>query len=295
LAFWLAGRKDVATKIYIDLTKNAAVRLVNSVQSKIKKLPLSPFELAGKMAEEWQERVSAYETSVGTAAASEFGFIKWVDKDERARATAAFVDALYQSVIEREDLLFTKIILKPTEKAGDSSSISETTFKNKVLKPLMHLDPLSEKFDESTVLRSRERATIVRVLNILFSKCYEPANGSEMTPQEELRARRMSKQAALAYVAGLIRSLLGHRLVVDGPRELVEKEPSPEMWTTIDADIGRILAHPLWTASLDKSSKMNAIKDLLEKNQGAAAAFSNVGLKLGYVVGADQLEPHCLD
>ena len=116
-----------------------------------------------------------------------------------------------------------------------------------------------------------------------------------MTPQEELRARRVSKQAALAYVATLTRSLLGHRLVVKGPRELVEKEPSPEMWATIDADVGRILAHPLWTASLDKSPKMNAIKDLLEKNQGASAAFSNAGLKLGYVVGADELEPNCLD
>jgi hypothetical protein len=247
------------------------------------------------MAEEWQERVTAYETSVGTAAASESGFIKWVDKDERARATSAFVDALYQSVIEREDLSFSKIILKPTEKAGDSFSITETTFKNKVLKPLMHLDPLSEKFDESTVIRSRERSTIVRVLNILFSKCYEPANGSELTPQEEIRARRMSKQAALAYVSGLIRSLMGHRLVVNRPRELLEKEPSPEIWATIDSDVARILAHPLWTASLDKSPKMNAIKDLLEKNQGAAAAFSNVGLKLGYIVGADQLDPNCLD
>jgi hypothetical protein len=247
------------------------------------------------MAEEWQERVSAYETSVGTAAASESGFIRWVDKDERARATSAFVDALYQSVIEREDLAFSKIILKPTEKAGDTHSITETTFKNKVLKPLMHLEPLTEKFDESTMVRSRERSTIVRVLNILFSKCYEPANGAELTPQEEVRARRMSKQAALAYVAGLIRSLMGHRLVVNRPRELLEKEPSAEIWATIDGDIARILAHPLWTASLDKSPKMNAIKDLLEKNQGAAAAFSNVGLKLGYVVGADQLDPTCLD
>jgi hypothetical protein len=75
LSFWISGRPKIAIKVYLDLTKDAAVRLVNSVQSKIKKLPLSPFELSAKMAEEWQQRIAEYEGSEGTENASEAGFI----------------------------------------------------------------------------------------------------------------------------------------------------------------------------------------------------------------------------
>src|SRR5690606_35667898 len=160
-----------------------------------------------------------------------------------------------------------------------AQQITETTFKNKLLKPLLHLDPLAEKFDESTVLRDRERRVIVRLLNLLYTKFFEPSNGSDMSPQEQLRATRVSKQAALQDVATLLRSLVAHRLVSDRPREFLDKEPSQEMWASIDADIERIAAHPLWTADFDKSKKMAAIKDALEKNQGALSAFSNVGLK----------------
>jgi hypothetical protein len=45
IASWLSGRDRIVVKIYLDLPKEGAIELVNSVQSRIKKLPLSPFEL----------------------------------------------------------------------------------------------------------------------------------------------------------------------------------------------------------------------------------------------------------
>jgi hypothetical protein len=40
---------------------------------------------------------------------------------------------------------------------------------------------------------------------------------------------------------------------------------------------------------------MKAIRDALQKNQDAEKAFGDIGLKLGYFVGADPLEADCLD
>jgi hypothetical protein len=60
----------------------------------------------------------------------------------------------------------------------------------------------------------------------------------------------------------------------------------------IEGDIARYLSHPVWTTGFDSSKKMKAVQDALSKNQDAAQAFSAVGLKLGYIVGVDPLDPN---
>jgi hypothetical protein len=78
-------------------------------------------------------------------------------------------------------------------------------------------------------------------------------------------------------------------LVSSAPRELLDKEPDTELWTIIENDIARFLSHPVWTAPFEKNSKMKAIQDALSKNQDIGKSFGAVGLKLGYIVGVDQL------
>lgn len=293
LAFWIDGRKSVTMKIYLNLTKEAAVRLVNSVQAKIKKLPLSPFELSAKMAEEWQERVSDYEAEVGTGEASEAGFIKWVAPDERARAKAAFLDALYHNILDDENLNFKNIISRPGQDIEQRFKITEAAFKNKILKPLLHVAPLEEKFGDSQKLRDREATAITRLLNIVYSKVFE--NPEDMSPQDEKRAKRFSYQSALNYCSGLLRALVGARLMTTELRAFVERDIDQQMWDTISEDIDRLLDHPVWTADLSQSDKTKAVELALSKNQNASQAFAAVGLKTGYVAGMDKLDPSCLD
>ena len=61
VANWLMGRDTVVAKIYLNLEEVQAIELVNSIQAKIKKLPLSAFELAAKMSDEWQTHWQRYE------------------------------------------------------------------------------------------------------------------------------------------------------------------------------------------------------------------------------------------
>lgn len=288
LSFWVASRASVVVKIYLDLTKEQAVRLVNSVQSKIKKLPLSPFELAAKMAEEWQERVAKYEDAVGTNLASESGFLKWVEKDERPRAKSALEDAILEDIIQDPLFEMTKLVVK-SGTTNSSGKITEAVFRNKILKPLVHILPLADYFIESQKSRQREHNNVIKTLNILHSKVFELTHPS---PQDEIKAKRIIYQSALNFTAGMLRQLVGHRLASASPRQLLDKEPDTQLWITIEEDISRYLDHPVWTASFDKSPKMRAVQEALSKNQDIAQAFGAVGLKLGYIVGVDHLTDH---
>lgn len=288
LSFWVAGRKSVVVKVYLDLEKEQAVRLINSIQSKIKKLPLSPFELAAKMADEWQERVAKYEDKVGTDVASEAGFLKWVNTDERTRAKSALEEAILENIAQDALLQLKQLVAKPGA-IKDGGKITESAFRNKVLKPLVHMAPLSDFFIQSQKSRERERNNVVAVLNVLYTKAFGIASPS---PQEEMRAKRLIYQSAINFTATMLRQIIGHRMASAAPRQLLDKEPDAAMWTTIEGDVARYLSHPVWVTPFDSGAKMKAIQDALSKNQDAAQAFGAVGLKLGYVVGVDKLDPN---
>ena len=118
--------------------------------------------------------------------------------------------------------------------------ITEAAFRNKVLKQLLHLGPLDEEFQESQQLRNTEVQNIVCLLNIFGRLLFEPASrASELSDRETTRAKRLSYQSSLQYVASLLRKLVGHRTAVESPRELLEKSPSSEQWKTIEEDIRR--------------------------------------------------------
>lgn len=294
LAFWIAGKEKIVVKVYINLTKDAAVRLVNSIQSKIKKLPLSPFELSAKMAEEWQERVEKYEEAVGTDNASEDGFIKWIEPDQKRRGKSAFEDALYQNIIDKEELDFSKLVGKPGEKKSKQFEITETIFKNKVLKPLLHIKPLKDFFPSSQGLRDREADNITKLLNIFYNLTFSKLDNNGSSPQDHIRAKRLLYQSSILYVMNILRGVFGHRLTVSSPKEFLEKDPTTNDWSLIEQDIKRLLNHPVWTAEF-KTEKMISIKNSLEKNQDSKKSFEDVELKLGYVVGVDTLSSNCLD
>lgn len=293
LAFWVDGRKKIVIKIYININREQAIKLVNSVQSKIKKLPLSPFELAAKMSDEWQDRVSKYEEEVGTENASEDGFINWVDKDEKARAKSAFTDALFQSIIDSDNLEFKRAVLKPGQKPADEFSMSETTFKNKVLKPLLHTTPLKETFLIGQKLRSRESEVVTKILNTFYQQLFKPNAPDLLTPQDEVKKKRLAYQASLAYIMTLIRSVFGKKYMLPDGKEFVDKELDAEKIDFIEQTIKRILDHPIWTTR-ELTKKVQAFTTAMIKNHDAAKALSDLGLKTGYVGGMEDLDPNCL-
>ena len=294
IANWMHQRQAITVKVYLNLSAPETIHLVNSIQAKIKKLPLSSFELSAKMSDEWANEFAKYEEETNGAQASEVGFISWLPPADRTRGKQAFHAALIQEFLDSPDVA----MLKYVNKAGtppEQALMTETTFSKKVLERLVTTTPLTQMGDEGQILRLREKANITTVLNLVTEAFFEPNNGEgEPSEQQLTRTRRFAYQSSLAYVAGLLKSLYRQVLAVEPERAMMEKVPNEEQLTEIRQAVVLLADHPVWTADLESSEKMKAVGDALSKNQDAKGAFEAVDLKVGYLIGADTLPADCV-
>jgi hypothetical protein len=297
VSVWMRGRRTVVIKVYLNLDKDQTIRLVGSIQSRIKKLPLSSFEHAMKMGEEWAAQALAYEDTVGTEHASESGLIAWLPVAQRQRAKDAARAGLLRDVLEMEDLKLLDFVIREGREKRDHHLITETAFKQKVVANLRDMAPLKEQGESWEKARAREIENIQFALNTLADGAFLASDGTpNLTGADAIRRDRMKYQSSLAYVAILLRKLYRQVLSVDDEaRSFLEKEPTREQKVRIQAGIERIVEHPIWKCDLDMTAKTRAVKDALQKNQDAAVAFRGVELRGDYVHGTENLPPSWKD
>ena len=273
------------------MDKDKTIRLVGSIQSRIRKLPLSSFENAMKMGEEWSARAVEYEESAGAEYASEAGLIQWLPPQERKRAKDAAQAQLLKDVLQVEDLKLLEFVIRDGRERAAHHLITETAFKQKLVANLRHMAPLSEMGEEWQKASAREMENIRFALDAMADEVFYNAEGGiELSGADAVRRERMKYQSALAYIAVLIRKLYRQTLTIDEEgRSLLEKSPSEEQKQKIVDGIRRIAAHPIWTCDLELTPKTRAVKDALSKNQDAASAFRGVELRGEYVSGIEAL------
>lgn len=85
----LSGYKKLVFKLYLDLEKEEANILVNSIQDQLTKQGLNIVESANKFASEFESQWNDYKQKVGEENASESGFTKDLPKTDRPRAKKA--------------------------------------------------------------------------------------------------------------------------------------------------------------------------------------------------------------
>lgn len=283
IASWMLGRDEVTCKVYLNMSTARANELVNSIQAKIKKLPLSPFELAGKMSDEWENKFSEYEDAVGMADVSEAGFLGWLPQTDRARGKSALQSALIQNVLTSPDLRITNHV-KRQGSGARAFGFTEQQLKAKVLEKLIIREPRTETGEAAQEIRDKEATNIIKVLNALNDAAFEPSDGTdELTDVQTERARRMCYQASLAYITTLIRLMWNHVAFAD-PKQPMSADLTGDANSQLATGIRLLVDHPVWTAQWDRDGWMEAVKIALEKNQGADSAFEDVGLTLEYMV-----------
>jgi hypothetical protein len=118
---------------------------------------------------------------------------------------------------------------------------------------------------------------------MLTDLAFEPAaDATELTEIEKERARRMTYQSSLAFIATLIRELWDH-IVIKSKQPMSHELDETQLQQLRDG-IHRLVAHPVWTADFDRDAKMREVKVAFEKNQGVPQALEAVGLDLSYLV-----------
>ena len=284
VANWMLDRQTVTAKVYLNLTDAQANELVNSIQAKIKKLPLSPFELAGKMSDEWENKFGEYENEVGSGEVSEKGFVAWLPATERARGKQALQSALVQNILTSGDLR----IAKHVKKAGGAKlpvEITEQALKNKLIEKLLVMEARPEVGEEAQASRDLEAANIIACLNTLSDLAFEPKDDTvPLGPAELERARRMTYQPSLAYMATLIRQLWFHVAKKAEPKAQMTQTLTDVELAEVAEGIRRLVEHPAWTAPFAEGDRMKRFKSALERNQDLAGALEELGLDLSYLL-----------
>jgi hypothetical protein len=292
LASWMMGRTSITSKVYLDMTTAQANELVNSIQAKIKKLPLSPFELAGKMADEWQNKFTEFEEEVGTSEVSEAGFLAWLPQTERARGKAALQSALVQNVLSSADLRITAHVKRPGATSG-LFSFTEQTLKAKIIERLVAKDAQTTKGVAAQTGRDVEASNVVALLNVLNDYAFEPSDdGAALTSVETERARRMCYQGSLSYVADLVRRMYERVVITATTKSPMSTALTEDQGAELSRAIKLIVDHPVWTADFDRDARMKSVKTSLEKNQETVEAFEGVGLDLSYLVMGKEATPY---
>ncbi|HEY0599039.1 hypothetical protein [Brevundimonas sp.] len=87
----------------------------------------------------------------------------------------------------------------------------------------------------------------MRSLNLLYEKIYAGLDDTSSATQTE-RARRMSYQGSLLYVAKLLRKIIASRVVPTAEDlTFIEKVPSEEQWAAVAQAVERLASHSVWT------------------------------------------------
>jgi hypothetical protein len=285
LAKWLGKFDSVVTKVYLDIGQEEANYLVGSIQSTVKKLPLTPFELASKMSDEYRERYENYLSSAGDQF-SEKSFIDWLLPRERTRGLKELESALITSLRDHSDpeLEITKRV-NATE-----FGIKEPAFIRTVLKPLIHFKPLTTEGNAGTTERENERLNIILLLNAFEAICIAPGTESGASEQEKLRTKRMLYQSALAHSMSLLKAVVAHEVKRDESEALLKRKLTKPQLKKVESAVKLLAQHPIWTVDFEKSDKTAAVEEALSKNQGAEDAFKGVGLNLAYLLKVEPLD-----
>lgn len=281
VASLLMKRGRIPIKIYLDLPAEQTRHLVNSIQAKIPKLGLSAFELMTKMGAEYKDRLTLYTES--EEAGSEEGFLESIPPDQRRRAKQAFENACIANVWGDPELELVQAVKKFGGKGR--KALTETKIKDKLLKPLLSMKPMSQPFEVSEPIRERERVLARTIVNEWVKRALA-ARGTDPDPKETTGIERRLYQPSIEYFARLMRKAAAHTLKIDEDDSLGLKKATDDDMKAIRKIVARLVSHGVWTHAYT-TKRMKAVQDALAKNQNADAAFRDVGLNLGYALTGD--------
>jgi len=286
----------IDAKIYLNLDRDEATKLVNSIQSKIIKLGLTKTEFAMKMNQEYRAAYEDYEQrcSDDGSIQSEYGFIESRPANERPRATQALFQARRVDVYEDkkgETPLRIRKYIKGSKDAPariDSHlELKETTFYSKLLDKLLYKKPLKDELDRDDTKRAVERINIRMLLEILVETVFED-DGLDSSAK-----KRIKSQSGLVLWIDFINRQIEFLLN--------EKFPENKNTLLLDYDLGqykekltlfssRFAKHPIWNVEdVNQSVKVAAFYNDLQKNKNIEVHAKEVSLTMPYCAGMDAL------
>ncbi len=290
------GNVLIDAKIYLNLDRDEATKLVNSIQSKIIKLGLTKTEFAMKMNQEYRAAYEEYEQrcSEDGSIQSEYGFIESRPANERPRVKQALFQARRVDVYEDKKGEIPLRIRKFIKGSKDAPAridpnleLKETTFYSKLLDKLLYKKPIKDELDRDDTKRSVERMNIRMVLEILVETVFEDEG-----LHSSVKKRIKSQSGLVLWIEFMYRQI---------EYLLNDKFPENKNTLLLDYDLGqykdkltgfssRFAQHPIWNVEdVNQSLKVAAFYNDLQKNKNIEAHAKEVALTMSYCAGMDSL------
>lgn len=286
----------IDAKIYLNLDRDEATKLVNSIQSKIIKLGLTKTEFAMKMTQEYRAAYEEYEQrcSEDGSLQSEYGFIESRPANERPRVKQALFQARRVDVYEDKKGEGPLRIRKYVKGSKDAPAridlnleLKETTFYSKLLDKLLYKKPLQDELDRDDTKRATERLNIRMILEILVETVFE-----DISLDAPVKKRIKSQSGLVLWIEFMKRQI-----------EFLLNEKFPENKDTLllDYDLEqyreklvsfstRFAKHPVWNVEdVNQSVKVGVFYNDLQKNKNIEAHAKKVLLTMAYCAGMESL------
>jgi hypothetical protein len=288
----LMGKGRIDAKLYLDLTNSEATYLVNSIQSKIPKLPLMKLELASKMEDEFKDMYEKYitESDKSGKVTSEYDFIEnWVPADERNRAKDALIKARVAQITEYPAFEIMAIVDGTTSIKDKKYLITQQILQNKILKQFINAKPIKETNGE--ILRETERKNISLILNLYYKVTLgEYADKlNSLTQEQKSKIHNLLRQSSISLACDLMHEYLKW-ITTAGPNQnfLLEKTLSKKDLNKFEIALKRFTSHPIWTTSI-QSSVTKEFNNINQKNQSLKDIARKISLTLAYIAGTEDL------
>lgn len=290
LASLLRGKENIVVKVYLDMTRDEATRLINTIQNKIVKLKASSFEAMGKLAQEFAADYERYSEQAGEEA-SEHGFIEFVDGQRRTRARDAFTSALVEELydLQSDILSWIRYQGRPVPDSDNyPTTMTETMFKNHIAKVLIHTKPLEDRGEVGNEKRTLERTNITKLLHIWISRVTS-VNGDNDTfsDEDKIRIDRTIKQTSLKYSMGILKKIFGNITAQEPETALLLANPNEESWARIETAIHNLVDHPVWSTSTDVSTIAADVANKCQKGESLTNIMNSVQCNLNYCIVGD--------
>jgi len=282
IASWMRERKSITIKLYLDMTETDANKLVIAIQDRVKKLSLTPFESAAKMADEWKDRIENYvdEMKGGNKEVSEAGYIEWLPRGkQRTDGTAALKNALLQQILDDKTFRLASFVDPPGKKkvTGLTQSMIKTRFLTKLLVTSPSDDPIAKSDDE----RARAVGNIVWMTNVFLEALLDNSGGEVQEDVIADKKARLFNQITLEQVAELLRMIFVREAKIADKAQL-SADLSNDARSEIEQKILWLASHSRWSADWQKDSNMQTLREAHAKNQNREKAFNGIAFDVGY-------------
>ena len=278
-------------KIYLDLSLNQATALVNTIQSKIIKLGLTKSEFAAKMGDEFYNEFQIYSDycNKNRIEISEDGFINFASKSRQANNKKTLIQSRIHAVIDQSklELRILDFVEGRSSLIDKKAIIKETTFINKIVIPFIYVKPLKTPIgnDERRIL---ELENVNLILNIFHDICLKH-NPNNCSPIELTKIHRLKSQSALNLFVYLMKACYNHILMGGNDPEILTKKKLLDIKDELIGVVKLYCEHPIWIQDENKSQKTRDFYNTLTKNGSLLDITDIIGLRIGYLIGADKL------